>query len=101
MAEIVPLRPCHPVAPARPGPAVFSAAIGPGRMAAGWRRDGSVGLTVSDGRSGPVEFLLDSDDVLDLVRVLVEGLDEPGPVRLGTAAPVLRPTPGANDPTEG
>lgn len=94
MADVVSLRPRAASTPAvltgEAIPAVFDDAIGPGLLAARWLGDATVELTVCDGRGpGPLEFRLAADDVLDLVRVLVEGLNEPGPIRLGATAPVL------------
>lgn len=98
MADVVPLR--APSASEDGGfgrydlPVVFDDATGPGRLAARWHHDGTVGITVADGygygaASVPAEFRLAADDVLELVRVLVEGLNVPGPVRLGPPAQVL------------
>jgi len=97
MAEIVPLR-AH-TAP-EPGsyraPSIFDDAGGPGRLAVRWLGDDTVAITVADGCgvSVPTEFRMAAQDVLDFVRVLVEGLNEPGPpVRLGPPAPVVQLTP--------
>lgn len=103
MADVVPLRADTAANAAlftgsRHAPAIFDDATGPGRMAARWNSDGTVGITVADG-SIPIEFRLASEDVLEFVRVLVEGLNESGPVRLGPPAPVLPLTPRASDPT--
>jgi hypothetical protein len=103
MADVVPLR-ARNAADAAPftgslhAPAIFDDASGPGRMAVRWNTDGTVGITVADDPV-PVEFRLAADDVLDLVQVLVEGLNEQGPVRLGPPAPVLPLTPRATGPT--
>ena len=97
MADVVPLRARNTAPGARPNmlqteePVVFDDATGPGWLAAAWCPDGTVELTVgqpSASGSG-VEFRLAAADVLELVRVLVEGLNEPGPVRLGPPASVL------------
>jgi hypothetical protein len=102
MADVVPLRAESAVDAAlftgsRRAPAIFDDPTGPGRLAARWNADGTVGITVADG-SLPVEFRLAAEDVLELVRVLVEGLNEQGPVRLGPPAPVLPLTPRASGP---
>lgn len=108
MADVVPLR--TPSAPHDDEferydiPVVFDDATGPGRLAARWHHDGTVGITVADGygaASVPAEFRLAADDVLELVRVLVEGLNVPGPVRLGPPAQVLPLTPRTRGPASG
>ncbi|MGQ0847418.1 MAG: hypothetical protein ACT4QF_25145 [Sporichthyaceae bacterium] len=96
MADVVPLRAQTPGADAPfRTPAIFDDADGPGRLAVRWQPDGTVAITVADGRgvAVPTEFRMAAADVLDFVRVLVEGLNEPGPVRLGPPAQVLPLTP--------
>ncbi len=102
MADVVPLRSQSGMdAASYRTPAVFDDADGPGRLAARWHHDGTVGITVADGRgvSVPSEFKLAAEDVLEFVRVLVEGLNEPGPVRLGAPAQVLPMTPRPGGPS--
>jgi hypothetical protein len=60
MANVVPLHiPNADEAPYR-APAIFDDADGPGRLAARWRRDDTVAITVADGRGVglPSEFHL-------------------------------------------
>lgn len=101
MADVVPLR-AHtaPEPGAYRAPTIFDDATGPGRLAVRWLGDDTVAITVADGCgvSVPSEFRMGADDVLDFVRVLVEGLNEPGPVRLGPPAPVVQLTPHASGP---
>jgi hypothetical protein len=88
MADVVPLH-AREVLPAATDPVVFDDAIGPGWLAVQWLRPGGVDLAIGvDGTESSV-FRLAPEDVLELVRVLVEGLREPGPVRLGPPATVL------------
>ena len=103
MADVVPLRAEHAVDAAlftgsHCAPAVFDDVDGPGRLAVRWHADGTVGITVADG-SIPVEFLLAAEDVLELVQVLVEGLNERARCASGPPAPVLPLTPRASGPT--
>jgi hypothetical protein len=97
MADVVPLRARAPQ-PAAAEPVVFDDALGPGWLAVQWLQPGGVDLAIGlDGTESSV-FRLDPQDVLELVRVLVEGLREPGPVRLGPPAAVLPLTPRESEP---
>ena len=96
MADVVQLRPrAEPQRPVPPleVPAVFDDAVGPGWLAAAWGPDSAVELTISSLHGSDAMFRLAATDVLELVRVLVEGLNEPGPVRLGPPAQVLKLPP--------
>ncbi len=96
MADVVPLRPRapqrHPEPPVE-DPVVFDDACGPAWLAAQWGPDRAVELTIGTLHGSDVMFRLAATDVLELVRVLVEGLNEPGPVRLGPPAQVLKLPP--------
>jgi hypothetical protein len=89
MADVVPLR-AREAQPDALEPVVFDDAIGPGWLAVQWLLPG-VGVDLAIGLDGTESsvFRLAPEDVLELVRVLVEGLREPGPVRLGPPATVL------------
>lgn len=90
MAQVVPLHRRSASPPAEPGEVFLDAADARTTLAVTWQQDeGAVELTVSRDGARPATFLLDADDVLEFVRVLVEGVAEPGPVRLGPAATVL------------
>jgi hypothetical protein len=94
--DVVPLRTRtaqrYTAAPAE-DPVVFDDAVGPGWLAAQWSPDNAVELTIGSLHGSDVMFRLAAADVLELVRVLVEGLNEPGPPRLGPPAPVLKLPP--------
>jgi hypothetical protein len=96
MADVVPLRARiaqrPPAAPVE-DPVVFDDLRGPGWLTARWGPDRAVELTIGSLHGSDVTFRLASTDVLELVRVLVEGLNEPGPIRLGPPAPVLKLPP--------
>jgi hypothetical protein len=98
MADVVPLRARAPQ-PDAVEPVVFDEAAGPGWLAVQWQQPGGVDLAIGvDGTESAV-FRLAPEDVLELVRVLVEGLHEPGaPVRLGPPATVLPMSPRRTDP---
>jgi len=98
MADVVPLRAREPQ-PDAVEPFVFDDAVGPGWLAVQWLQPGGVDLVIGvDGTEASV-FRLATEDVLELVRVLVEGLGEPGgPVRLGPPATVLPWAPRRTDP---
>jgi hypothetical protein len=92
MADVVPFRartPKRPPAARAKAPLVFDDADGQGWLAAAWVPENAVGLTIGTLHGNDVTFRLAATDVLELVRVLVEGLHEPGPVRLGPPAQVL------------
>lgn len=96
MADVVPFRgraAARPCTPAMKEPAVFDDATGPGWLAAAWCPERAVELTLGTLHGNDVTFRLAATDVLELVRVLVEGLNEPGPVRLGPPAQVLQLPP--------
>jgi hypothetical protein len=96
MADVVQLRPRaaqRQPAPPVAEPVVFDDACGPGWLAAQWGPDNGVELTVGSLHGSDVTFRLAATDVLELVRVLVEGLNEPGPIRLGPPAQVLKLPP--------
>jgi hypothetical protein len=88
MADVVPLRVRAPL-PDAAEPVVFDDPVGPGWLAVQWLQSDGVDIAIGwDGTEASV-FRLPTEDVLELVRVLVEGLAEPGPVRLGPPATVL------------
>lgn len=92
MADVVPLR-AHAPRPDAAEPVVFDDAAGAGWLAVQWLQSDGVDLAIGlDGTEASV-FRLATQDVLELVRVLVEGLGEPGPVYLGPPATVLPWTP--------
>lgn len=97
MAEVVPLRGrVHADRPTAPTEVFLDAGDAASALEVRWQQAArSVELTLGarDGEECPTTFRLDAEDVLDLVRVLVEGLSEPGPVRLGGPATVLPLTP--------
>jgi hypothetical protein len=97
MADVVPLRAREPQ-PDAVEPVVFDDAAGLGWLAVQWLQPGGVDLAIgADGVEASV-FRLAPEDVLELVRVLVEGLREPGPMRLGPPATVLQLPPRGTDP---
>jgi hypothetical protein len=88
MPEVVPLPSC--------GEAFLDARDEHRLLRASWQRDDSVDAVVlslwrDDDCVG--EFRLAAEDVLEFVRVLVEGLVEPGPVRLGPGASLTLANP--------
>ncbi len=94
MADVVPLRGRR--APEIPEPAdVFADAVEPTRaLSVSWSQDERVvSLTVETAGGAPVLFALDAEDVLDLVRALVDGLAEPERGRPREPAVVLPLTP--------
>jgi len=97
MADIVPLRAREPQ-PEAAEPVVFDDAAGPGWLAVQWLQPGGVDLAIGEDETESSVFRLAPEDVLELVRVLVEGLREPGPVRIGPPATVLPMTPRRTDP---
>jgi hypothetical protein len=94
MADVVPLRPRavqRHFAPIAEEPVIFDDARGPGWLAAQWGPDSVVEFTVSSLHGSDAIFRLAATDVLELVRVLVEGLNEPAPtVHSGPPAQVLK-----------
>lgn len=110
MADVVPLR----TRSADPGAhdnsfiaeqsVVFDDAVGPGWLAAQWCDDDTVELALgtASATGSEVAFRLASTDVLDLVRMLVEGLNDSGPRRPASPATVLpfaaRPVTGRQIP---
>lgn len=94
MADVVPLR--RRSAPEFPEPAEFFLdAADPARsLSLTWSPDQQV-VQVSIGTVGgaPAALVLDADEVLDLVRALVEGLPDSGPRCSGPPATVLPLTP--------
>ena len=88
MADVVPLR-ARASLPDAAEPVVLDGAVGPGWLAGQWLQSDGVDLAIGlDGTEASV-FRLATEDVLELVRVLVEGIGEPGPVRPGPPATVL------------
>lgn len=95
MADVVPLRSRR--GPVVPEPAeIFADADEPGRvLSVSWAPDErAVQLSVSDAGADPTTFVLDADDVVDLVRALVEGLAFPrGPQDPAVVLPLTPRTP--------
>jgi hypothetical protein len=83
---------------------VFDDAVGPGWLAAQWCDDDTVELALgaASATGSEVAFRLASTDVLDLVRMLVEGLNDSAPKRPAPPATVLpfatRPVTGRQIP---
>jgi hypothetical protein len=94
MADVVPLRARAPL-PDAAEPVVFDEAAGPAWLAVQWRRSEGVALAIGRDGTESAVFRLAAEDVLELVRVLVEGIGDPGPVRPGPPATVL---PFRSDP---
>lgn len=102
MADVVPLPLGRRArnAPEFPDPAEFflDAADPTRALSLTWSPDQDVvqvSIQASNGRTSAV--ILDADDVLNLVRALVEGLPEPGPARPRPPATVLPLTPRPTD----
>jgi hypothetical protein len=88
MPEVVPLPSC--------GEIFLDARDEHRLLRASWQKDESVDAVVlslwrDDDYVG--EFRMAAEDVLEFVRVLVEGLVEAGPVRLGRVVPLTLATP--------
>ena len=96
-ADVVPLR--HRGAPEFPEPAeVFVDAADSGRaLSVAWSPDQQVvQFSIEEPGGNSSALVLDADDVLDLVRALVEGLPEPAaacPRPPAIVLPLIRSTP--------